>query len=484
MNIDLNTTETKKAVPVVPKPGLLSLVLRQVPYLALVAAILAVPMFLFKPNGQGTNYGLTVLVYVGINVILAVGLNLLMGYAGQVSLGHAAFYGIGAYVSAILTVQFNQEISYQPVPVEIMPAIAVGIAIMAAAAAVIALLKLEAARLGLAVAGFATAAILLLRTGAKCPVSYIVAIIAVLLTWAIFKVSISKLLVSYTLGAAAGVATHLFLNHAVAAGGITPWWAMFAGVVFTSLVAYLIGVQSLRLHGHYLAMATMGFGIIVTIVFREWGALTGGTSGISGLPALTIMKKPIETDLSMYYLVWAVVAIVIVLASNIVNSRVGRAFRAVHGSEIAASSVGVDASRYKVEVFVLSAALASIAGSLYAHSTTRFVAPESFGIMVSVQLVVMVVVGGMASVWGAILGAGAITALGEWLRYLNGDDSSRIVQIVHKVMGPEFVISDLEMVIFASILILIMIYLPQGLVRGVVDSAKMAVRLARRKSAG
>jgi branched-chain amino acid transport system permease protein len=415
----------KKAGPGTKSSPAATLV-RQLPYILLFVAILAVPRLLFRPDANGSNYGLTVLIYVGINTILAVGLNLLMGYAGQVSLGHAAFYGLGAYASAILTVQFSSKLSYQPIPTGLVTPIAIGIAIMAGAAGVIASL----------------------RSG-----------------------PIKTCLIAAVSAAGAGLLTYLVLRHAVTAGGLTPWWAMLAGVLFTCLVAYLLGVQALRLHGHYLAMATLGFGIIVTIVFREWSALTGGTSGISGLPALQVGRTPVETDLAMYYLVWIIAAIVIVIASNIVNSRVGRAFRAVHGSEIAAASVGVDASRYKVQVFVLSAALASIAGSLYAHSTTRFVSPDSFGFKVSVELVVMVVVGGMASIWGAIFGAGAVTILGERLRNMGSA----------KMAGLGVSMSDMDVVVFAIILMLIMIYMPSGLVRGTVDGVKTAIALARRK---
>lgn len=474
---NIDAVAKDRAVP--GRKGIGATLLRQLPYIILFSAIIAIPRFVFKPDDTGTNYGLTVLVYVGINTILAVGLNLLMGYAGQVSLGHAAFYGLGAYVSAILTVRFSSELSTDAVPTNLIGPIAAGLAIMVATAAIVALLRLVSGKLALSVLGFAVPAVMAVRFGPKHWLPYLLAAGCCIVISKLLRVGTGKLAVAYASGAVAGFVTLAVINHTVKAGGISPWWAMVAGVLFTSLVAYLIGVQALRLHGHYLAMATLGFGIIVTIVFREWIELTGGTSGISGLPPLQVGSKPIESDLSMYYLVWIIAAIVIVLASNIVNSRVGRAFRAVHGSEIAAAAVGVDASRYKVQVFVLSAALASIAGSLYAHSTTRFVNPESFGIGFSIQLVVMVVVGGMASIWGAIFGAGAITLLGEFLRNMSPD--SKASHVIHKVLGPHISVPDLDVVIFALILMLIMIFMPAGLVRGVVDGVKMMVALARRK---
>jgi len=231
-------------------------------------------------------------------------------------------------------------------------------------------------------------------------------------------------------------------------------------------VAWLLGSQALRLQGHYLAMATLGFGIIVSIVLVEWVSVTGGTSGIYGIPNLQIAGRALDSDIRMYCLVWVLVTLVIALSENIVHSRVGRAFRAVHGSEVAASTLGVDVGRYKVQVFVLSAGLAALAGSLYAHYVT-FISPEPFGFKFSVQLVVMVVVGGMASIWGAVFGAGLVTMLGEVLKGLG-----------HASIGEVSInLADFEVVLFGLILMLIMIYLPAGLVRGLVDSLRLAGRV-------
>lgn len=170
-----------------------------------------------------------------------------------------------------------------------------------------------------------------------------------------------------------------------------------------------------------------------------------------------------------FYLVWLFVFVGLILAVNIVRSRVGRAFRAVHGSEVAAESLGVDTERYKVQVFVLSAALGSIAGSLHAHNAgIGYVNPSEFNFMVSVQLVVMVVVGGMASVWGALFGAAAIQLLKNWI--LNIGKSG------HEFMG--LTLTGLDPIIFGSILIIVMIILPQGLVRGLTDAAAAAFRTA------
>jgi branched-chain amino acid transport system permease protein len=301
------------------------------------AALFAALPFLLK-----NDYHVGILVVIGINTILALGLNMLMGYAGQISLGHAAFYGIGAYTTAILTTS---------------------------------------------------------------------------LKW-------------------------------------SPWFGLIAAILVTGLIAYLIGKPTLKLKGHYLAMATLGFGMIVKIFFVQCSTLTGGTSGINGIPPISIAGMELVTDRQYYYLVWFFVIALIWLSYNIVDSRIGRALRAVHGSEIAAASMGVNTAKYKVQVFVLSGMYSGLAGALYAHSL-RFVNPDPFGFMFSIQLVVMVVIGGMASIWGAITGASTITLLGELLRSFE----------------------DYEVLVFGAILMFVMVYMPAGLTKSAVDL------MARRKLA-
>lgn len=448
--------EARRRIPGVPPAWQ-----RWLPYVLLLVAIWAIPAFLFKPSDEGNNYTLSVLVTVGIHTLLAVGLNLLMGYAGQVSLGHAAFYGIGAYCSAVLTTQ--------GVPAEVVTPVALAIAGMAAAAGLAGLLRSQSGRYMLALAGFVLPAGLLAFLGPWHWLPYLAAVACCAAIPRLCRLAPLRLLGAYAFGAAAGGAAYAILSHA-GTGGMSPWLAMAAGICLSCLVAYLLGIQTIRLQGHYLAMATLGFGIIVSILFREWSPVTGGTSGIYGIPNLELGGRSLGKDAPMFLFVWLLVAAVMALSDNIVNSRVGRAFRAVHGSETAAVTLGVDTGRYKLQVLVLSAGLASLAGSLYAHYVT-FISPEPFGFKCSVELVVMVVVGGMASIWGAIFGAGAITILGEVLRGL-GDARAPLLG---------FPLADLDVVIFGLVLMLIMIYLPAGLVRGTVDSAKFALRLARRK---
>jgi branched-chain amino acid transport system permease protein len=223
---------------------------------------------------------------------------------------------------------------------------------------------------------------------------------------------------------------------------VSPWLAMIAGVLVTGTVAYAVGVPSLKLKGHYLAMATLGFGVIVTIACNEEVALTGGPSGLSGIPALTIFGVPIKGELSFYSLVWSMVLLALIFCLNVVHSRIGRALRSIHDSEVAANAMGIETARYKVMIFVLSAALASLAGSLYAHYV-GFLSPGSFDLLFSIKLVMMVVVGGMYSIWGALLGTWVLTFLGnEWLQ----------------------VFKDFDILVYGAILLLVVIGLPEGLV--------------------
>ncbi len=274
------------------------------------------------------DYYVKVLIILGINILIVLGLNLLMGYAGQVSIGHAAFYGMGAYASAIVTTKY----------------------------------------------------------------------------------------------------------------GMSPWFGLLASIILGGIVAYGIAIPTLRLKGHYLAMATLGFAEIVHVLFLQLKDITGGTDGISGISTLSIAGFLFDSPQKLYILVWIVVMAGLIISINLANSRVGRALRAVHGSEIAAASMGIDTAKYKIQIFVLSAVFACIGGSLYAHMA-GFVSPDSFTLGVSITLVTMVVLGGMANVWGAIIGASTLTILEEYLK------------------GYE----DFNMVIFGLILVLVMVFMPQGL---------------------
>ena len=275
------------------------------------------------------------------HIILAVALNLFMGYAGQISLGHAAFFGIGAYTSAILTTTYH----------------------------------------------------------------------------------------------------------------VNPFIAMIGGAILTGVLSILLARPILKLKGHYLAMATLGLGIIVHIflVQEEW--LTGGPDGLSGIPPIRIGTFIVDTDIQWYFILCAVSAMTIWISLNLMDSRMGRALRAIHGSEIAAEVLGIDTASAKAQIFVLSAVLTSVAGSLFVHQQA-FISPDSCSFAFSVELVTMVVLGGLGSTFGAVFGAAILTFLPEFL--------------VH--------FEELEVLLYGAILMSIMIFLPKGVFVSVIEGINNLLR--------
>ena len=225
---------------------------------------------------------------------------------------------------------------------------------------------------------------------------------------------------------------------------IGPWLAMPIAAIVVGIIACLIGFPVLKLKGHYLAMATLGLGIIIFIVFNETVDRTGGPSGLSGIPNLKIAGVTFDSDVKNYYLIWFFTLAVMLFSLNLANSRVGRALRAVHDSEIAAQVLGVNARILKVQVFTLSAIISSIAGSLYAHTMT-FISPASFGFNFSIELLTMVVIGGLGSIFGSFLGAALLTLLPEFLRAVN----------------------DYDIIIYGALLMVMVMFMPGGLVRGI-----------------
>jgi branched-chain amino acid transport system permease protein len=283
------------------------------------AALVAVLPVLFPDNYFVTVVGVT----IGFNIVLAVALNLFIGYAGQISLGHAAFFGMGAYASAILTTRY----------------------------------------------------------------------------------------------------------------GWSPWLAMVAGLVAVYIIATLISRPILKLKGHYLAMATLGFGIIVNIIMVQAIDWTGGPDGMSGIPGLEIFGWAVDSDLRWYAVITVVMLLTVWLSLNIIDSRAGRALRAVHGSDIAAQTMGVDTARTKRQI------------------------PVSFDFFVSIEIVTMVVLGGMASTFGAAFGAIVLTLLPQVL----------------------VVFEDYEVLILGAILMSIMIFLPQGLFVGLINGGASLLRRLRNR---
>ena len=238
--------------------------------------------------------------------------------------------------------------------------------------------------------------------------------------------------------------------------GWNPWLVMPLAAIVVGFLAFLVGFPILKLKGHYLAMATLGLGIIIYIVFNETIDLTGGPSGLSGIPNLSIGTLIFDTDIKNYYLIWVVTLGVILLALNLANSRVGRALRAIHDSEVAARVMGVNSRLLKVQIFALSAMISSLAGSLYAHTMT-FVSPASFGFNFSVELLTMVVIGGLGSIYGSFLGAALLTLLPELLREAK----------------------DYDIIIYGGLLMVMVMFMPGGLVRGLPDHFRKVTKKYR-----
>jgi branched-chain amino acid transport system permease protein len=295
-------------------------------FLLFTAAITTAPFFL-----EG-GYLINVFMFVGIYTILAVALNLLLGLAGQISLGQAAFFGLGAYISGVMTATYT----------------------------------------------------------------------------------------------------------------INPWLSMLVAVIAVGIIAFIIGFPILKLKGHYLAMATLGMGIIVYIIFNETVDLTGGPSGLSGIPNLRLGGITFDTDIKNYYLVWSFAIVTILLSVNLAASRIGRALRAIHDSEVAARIVGVNVRLLKVQIFTISGVFSALAGSLYAHTVT-FISPTSFGFNVSIELLTMVIIGGLGSIYGSFLGAAILTLLPEVFRAFQ----------------------DYDIIIYGLTLTVMTMFMPGGLVRGV-----------------
>ena len=305
-------------------------------------------VLLIYPQLEDNPYTIGLTNLIAINAIVVLGLNLFIGYAGQISLGHAAFFGLGAYGSAIATVTFN----------------------------------------------------------------------------------------------------------------IPPWPAMILVAGGVALVALLLGIPILRLSGHYLAMATLGLNFVVHTILLQWDEVTGGPSGFSGIPYLSFGNFEFDDEIRLHYLLWGITLLSLLLCLNLVRSSVGRGLSALAGDEVAAAALGVNTRNAKIKIFVLSAVLASIAGSLFAH-TYSFVSPDSFGIFTSADMVIMVVIGGMGSIWGSLFGAALMTMMPEWM-----DMFETYKDLVH-----------------GGILVLVLMFLPQGLITGLVEMVKTRWALRRQKDA-
>jgi branched-chain amino acid transport system permease protein len=222
--------------------------------------------------------------------------------------------------------------------------------------------------------------------------------------------------------------------------GVNPWLGLPIACLVSALAALVIGIPALRLRGHYLAMATLGFNAILAVLFDQLVSWTGGPNGLLGVKPLALGNFVLSSQARIFPLVWLCAALVMFALLNLIQSRVGRAIRAIATSEVAAQSLGIDAFRYKLIVFVLTAAMAGLAGSLYVESNL-YASPESFGFSPSILLVAMVALGGWARYGGAILGALIYTGAPELLRTFQ----------------------DAQLLIFGAGMIAVLLFFPGGL---------------------
>ena len=226
--------------------------------------------------------------------------------------------------------------------------------------------------------------------------------------------------------------------------------------VITSLSGLIVGIPALRLLGIYLAIATMGFGFIVEQLILEMGWLTGGANGIS-IGSLSIFSLAIDSDRKYFYLIYLVFVIMVVVARNLVYSNTGRSFKALMDSEVSAATSGIHVARYKIIAFGISSFYAGIAGALYAQYQ-GFISPENYNIFLSIDFIVMIVIGGMGTVYGGIIGAAFVMFLPEVLTTVKG--------FFPGLLNEEVAYMFYSMV-YGIILLLFILYIPSGIYGGI-----------------
>jgi branched-chain amino acid transport system permease protein len=240
--------------------------------------------------------------------------------------------------------------------------------------------------------------------------------------------------------------------YAVAVGptslGLPSWLALAGGAALAGLLAFIVGRPVLRLRGHYLAVATMGLGLLVAMVFNNEAAWTGGPDGML-VPHLSLFGWRVHGPLSWYWVTGVSLVIGAWIAVNVIASPTGRALRAIHDSEVAARVLGVDVARYKLIAFVLSAMYAAIAGS-YFSLFDGLITPESAGFLRSIEFVTMAVLGGLGSIVGSIVGAATLTVLPQLLT----------------------VFQDYEHIVLGLVMIVVMVFLPAGIVPSLVAALR------------
>ena len=255
-----------------------------------------------------------------------------------------------------------------------------------------------------------------------------------------------NLLMGYTGQIAAGHAGFLAIGaYVTALFTATFEWVpcpvtlLLAGTI-SGLIGFLLGIPILRLKGFYIAMATLAFGVVVSEIILQWSSVTGGDDGFS-VPTARIGGLVFDSDFKLFYLIIPVTILMTLLAKNLVNGYIGRAFIALRESEIAAQTIGVDLAKYKTIAFAVSAFYTGVAGGLFAFLIT-YLSPDAFTIELSIDFIAMIVIGGMGSILGSIIGAVILTGMQQVLAGL----------------------LDLQILIFGLSLIIFMIFMPRGIV--------------------
>jgi branched-chain amino acid transport system permease protein len=247
--------------------------------------------------------------------------------------------------------------------------------------------------------------------------------------------------------------------------GLPTLLGLLAAPFVAAAVAALVGASLLRLRGHYLAFATLALQLILLSVLSQ-GDWAGGAIGLQGIPRLSVAGVEFADDLSYAYLTWVALALTLLVSYNVIHSRAGRGLRALATSETAAAASGVPVGRYRLAVFALSAAFAGLAGGIYAYFV-GYLAPGSFPVLLSIEYVVMAVVGGLGTITGPVVGATAIVLLVRAL-----------TEFGTRPGMPSYAPSVFSYAVYALVLVLAMLFLPRGLVPAARD---WATRLGRKR---
>ena len=242
-------------------------------------------------------------------------------------------------------------------------------------------------------------------------------------------------------GLGAYTAAYLTLTH-----GVSPWFTVWIGLVVTGLAALALGWLTLRMSGHYLPLATIAWGLSLYYLLGNIDAL-GKYDGLLGVPALRFFGTELNTGRSFFYLLWMIVVLAAIAVTHLLDSRAGRALRAVKGGTTMAEAMGVNTFQTKVTAFVLAALLASVSGWLFAHFQ-RTVNPSPFGLKMGIEYLFMAVIGGVGHVWGALVGAGLVKIMEDQLQVL-----------LPKLLGGS---GNYEIIVFGILLVLVLQYARDG----------------------